>query len=613
VVNELVQIGFDLIEQKKNKKNFAEEKYNKISIRVKQLMDEAAQKSEYLPFTQLSHLLQLSEYEKLLVCLLWYRKKECGSGVKYQEVDSILQPFAATKPQTLYAPCFHCEGDEISLSSTAYCFLENRFPSEPRNAHYLLPEKKVVYNGDKLLAPGRKLWQACEQGQMEDPVALVISGEAGSGRQYLAEQLAAEQNVVLLYITAANAEETIRNINEIILGTGLYGGMVCLDFREQLMPKLIQELARFLPFVMILKNASQKLTMDLGYTIVTQNLELPDFETRKVMIEELMADQKLPAGIKLDTIAAKWLPMGEFVRYCKSIRTELKLALFDSEQTIYQSDSEYLEFLPTTREFDELMLPPEQAEQLQKICGVIAAKERVMNQWGFQKRFSYGNGLSMLFYGAPGTGKTMAAQVMAKKLQMPLYRVDLSQLTSKYIGETQKNIGKIFKEASKTNCILLFDEADAVFARRAEVSDAQDRYSNGETAYLLQRMEQYSGVSILATNLLQNFDEAFRRRISYMVHFPMPDAQLREKIWATIIPPEAVVSDDVDYHALAHLFELSGSAIKNAVLQGACFAGISGTEIKMGHLLYGIQNEFAKYGKNLNEIQKEIVKSYVVT
>lgn len=150
-----------------------------------------------------------------------------------------------------------------------------------------------------------------------------------------------------------------------------------------------------------------------------------------------------------------------------------------------------------------------------------------MEEWGFGNKFSYGNGMSVLFYGAPGTSKTMAAQVMANRLGLPLLRVDLSQVTSKYIGETQKNIGKIFNEADKCECILLFDEADAIFAKRSDVSDAQDKYSNAETAYLLQRIEQYAGVSILATNLLQNFDDAFRRRISYMVHFPMPDEKLR--------------------------------------------------------------------------------------
>ena len=230
-----------------------------------------------------------------------------------------------------------------------------------------------------------------------------------------------------------------------------------------------------------------------------------------------------------------------------------------------------------------------------------------MSSWGFRNKFTYGNGMSVLFYGAPGTGKTMAAQVLANELGMPLYRVDLSQLISKYIGETQKNIGRIFDEAEKCDCILLFDEADAIFTKRSDVSDAQDRYSNAETAYLLQRIEAYAGVSILATNLLQNFDEAFRRRISYMVHFPMPDVNLRKELWESIFPKETPIGLDVDVLTLAQALELSGASIKNAALHGASYAKAEGRDVGMRHILDGIRNEYGKQGKSFNSIQKELL------
>ena len=205
----------------------------------------------------------------------------------------------------------------------------------------------------------------------------------------------------------------------------------------------------------------------------------------------------------------------------------------------------------------------------------------------------------------------MAAQVLAHELGMPLYRVDLSQLISKYIGETQKNIGKIFDEAEKCDCILLFDEADAIFTKRSDVSDAQDRYSNAETAYLLQRIEAYAGVSILATNLLQNFDEAFRRRISYMVHFPMPDVNLRRELWETIFPKETPISKEVDALMLAQAFELSGASIKNAALHGALLANAEGGDVRMCHILDGIRNEYGKQGKSFSSTQKELLDAYV--
>ena len=188
--------------------------------------------------------------------------------------------------------------------------------------------------------------------------------------------------------------------------------------------------------------------------------------------------------------------------------------------------------------------------------------------------------------------------------------MDLSQLISKYIGETQKNIGKIFDEAEKCDCILLFDEADAIFTKRSDVSDAQDRYSNAETAYLLQRIEAYAGVSILATNLLQNFDEAFRRRISYMVHFPMPDVTLRKELWETIFPKETPISMEVDPLMLAQAFELSGASIKNAALHGALLASAEGSDVRMCHILDGIRNEYGKQGKSFSSTQRELLDAY---
>lgn len=147
---------------------------------------------------------------------------------------------------------------------------------------------------------------------------------------------------------------------------------------------------------------------------------------------------------------------------------------------------------------------------------------------------AYGRGVSMLFYGPPGTGKTMGAQVLARELHLELYKADLSCVMSKYIGETEKNLGEIFEEVKKSQSILFFDEADALFGKRSEVKDAQDKYANAETAYLLQKMEEYEGIVILATNYMQNFDEAFKRRIRFMIEFPLPDAGRRRQIWQRV-------------------------------------------------------------------------------
>lgn len=578
-----------------------------IPAQIRDIIQEAAPKNILFPFAHMGKTLGLTEYEEMAICLLWYCKKEYGKGLEYETMATLLKPYEDKSGQEVFAPCFHYDGQEVFLSPVAYHFLEGRFPKEQKGIQFTMPETGIVYDGKRLLGPGKRLIEEVEGDDSIGPVALVLSGESGSGREYLAGQIAAEHRVSLLMAADPERECSNRDINEVVMGAGLYGSLVCVDVREGVCPRLIKELSWYLPMLIILKNEGQEIKEDIGYTLVTQRLEKPDLETKLSILKGFLEEGEIPEGMKLETMASRRLPMGEFIRYGKSIQAELKANVFEPEKTLYRSGSAYLELLPSTRGFGELKLPEEQERQLRKICDMLASKESVMKKWGFEKKFSYGNGMSILFYGAPGTGKTMAAQVMANELEMPLYRVDLSMLTSKYIGETQKNIGKIFNEADQADCILLFDEADAMFARRSDVSDAQDRYSNGETAYLLQRMEQYTGVSILATNLLQNFDEAFRRRITYMVHFPLPDANLREKIWETIIPDEAAVSGDVDYRSLARLFELSGAAIKNAVLQGACLAMADGQAIGMGHLLCGIQNEYGKQGKSLNEAQKELM------
>lgn len=203
----------------------------------------------------------------------------------------------------------------------------------------------------------------------------------------------------------------------------------------------------------------------------------------------------------------------------------------------------------------------------------------------------------MLFAGRPGTGKTMAAQVMARELGLELYCVDLSRMVSKYIGETEKNINSIFEEALKSNVILFFDEMDALFSKRTEVKSANDRYVNMEVAFLLQKMEQYEGISILATNHLQQIDTAFFRRIQYVIQFPLPAPEQRYEIWRSVFSANVPLECDVDFTYLANQFELSGAVIKNAALTAMFLAAASPKQqCSMEHILKGIQQELEKQG-----------------
>ncbi|HJS96175.1 MAG TPA: ATP-binding protein [Solirubrobacteraceae bacterium] len=207
------------------------------------------------------------------------------------------------------------------------------------------------------------------------------------------------------------------------------------------------------------------------------------------------------------------------------------------------------------------------------------------------------HGVKVLFYGESGTGKTMAARVLAGELGLELYRIDLATVVSKYIGETEKNLDRLFSAAQDSNAILFFDEADAVFGKRSEVRDAHDRYANIEVAYMLQKMESYDGAVILATNLRSNIDDAFLRRLDLAVEFPFPEIDQRRAIWHTLLPARAPVADDVDLDVLAGKFRLSGGSIRNCSLAAAFLAADDGGTIAMRHLLQAVFAEYLKLGR----------------
>jgi SpoVK/Ycf46/Vps4 family AAA+-type ATPase len=227
------------------------------------------------------------------------------------------------------------------------------------------------------------------------------------------------------------------------------------------------------------------------------------------------------------------------------------------------------------------------------VADQIRRRSTVYAAWGFEGRFSLGNGTIALFSGPPGTGKTMAAEVIAGDVGLDLYRVDLASVVSKYIGETEKNLARVFDAAEASNAILLFDEADALFGKRSEVSDAHDRYANVEVAYLLQRVEAYDGTVLLTTNHERNVDEAFLRRIHHRIDFPRPDAAVRERIWRAIFPAETPVGD-LDYEFLAS-FAITGGNIKNVALRAA-FLAAADSCVEMPHVVRAVRRELQKEG-----------------
>ncbi len=251
----------------------------------------------------------------------------------------------------------------------------------------------------------------------------------------------------------------------------------------------------------------------------------------------------------------------------------------------------------TVHGWSDLVLPPRHLQQLREVCSAEKYRHVIYCEWGFDQRMAQGKGLNVLFSGASGTGKTMSAGIIARELSLDLYKIDLSTVVSKYIGETEKHLSLIFREAASSNAILFFDEADALFGKRSEVKDAHDRFANIEVSYLLQKMEEYQGIVILATNFRKNIDEAFTRRIHYIIDFPFPSVEYREKIWRGLIPARAPLADDVDFAFLARQFELAGGNIRNVVLSAAFLAADQKSSIHMEHFIRATSRELQKLGK----------------
>jgi ATPase family associated with various cellular activities (AAA) len=253
--------------------------------------------------------------------------------------------------------------------------------------------------------------------------------------------------------------------------------------------------------------------------------------------------------------------------------------------------------LPPGYRWVDLVVPERQLELLQSISAYLRHRDRVLSDWGYDRSVARTQGLKVLFAGESGTGKTMAAQVLAAELGLELFRVDLATIVSKYIGETEKNLDRIFGAADGSNAILFFDEADALFGKRSEVSDSHDRYANIEVAYLLQKMEGYAGAVILATNFRRNIDDAFVRRLDFVIDFPFPEAEDRKRIWRLLLPEEAPVADDLDIDFLATQFKLSGGGIRNCSLSAAFQAADDDGVIGMRHLVRAVALEYGKQGR----------------
>ena len=443
---------------------------------------------------------------------------------------------------------------------------------------------------------------------------ICLTGGPGVGKRFQVEHLMARtgQRCVFVSLDCERPEERAR---EGVLAARLTGACLCCGHMEQQdgEGRLLPPEEKILQTILDLEPAHEKvfflsrLPIRARLSRLTVELELPDptEDERVDLFRAFLGDVPLEKGLTVEELASKFRFSPRQVEL--ACRQAAGLARLDSDgvissqrmhQCCYRQVVHKLGDLATPVRpafgWDDVVMPQDQKKLLQHACGHIKYRHKVYSDWGFERKIAYGRGLSILFAGAPGTGKTMCAQVIANELNMEMYKINISQIVSKYIGETEKNLQAVFAEARKSNCILFFDECDAIFGKRSEVKDAHDRNANVEVAYLLQQIEEHDGVCIMATNLIGNIDAAFMRRITYVIHFPFPDAAMREEIYRRTMPREAPVSDDIDWAFLAEKFQLSGGHIKNIVLSAAFLAALEDSPIGMSHLLRAAVRELKK-------------------
>ena len=284
--------------------------------------------------------------------------------------------------------------------------------------------------------------------------------------------------------------------------------------------------------------------------------------------------RRRPGGTGADAARAN------FITACKEVSAEGASGLAQRIEPIF--------------DLSDVVVPPDRKAQLQEIVGNVRFAPKVLEGWKFRDQLPYGIGVTALFHGPSGTGKTMASMAIAKSLNIQILKIDLSRVVSKYIGDTEKNIDKIFHEAQLSGAALVIDEADGLLAKRGEVKDAHDRYANLEVAYLLQRMESFEGLAILTTNLRQNLDSAFVRRLRFIIEFPRPDAEAREEIWKRCLPDGSHTLDEAMFRMLGRRIELTGGSIRQITLRAAFLAAAAGTRIGSEHIAQAAEAEFAK-------------------
>lgn len=445
---------------------------------------------------------------------------------------------------------------------------------------------------------------------------ICLNGDAGSGRKFLVKYVSAMWGRGVLFAdwsSLKHIEDVRESVRLLSLEGILKNAMICLtDYKPaEEQDGLLRELIRLNPFLFLTSEQAAAKEISRFTRTAEVSLRRPGMREKILLWEHFLKEYQVAKEVSGEYLGSRYVVNAGSVRsilktaslYVRDL-WEPEIGMTEIRQAVkqYQAGrlSGYAEPIAICYDWEDLVVDAAVEGQLRHICSRISQKNLVENTWGFGRKFPYGKGVCALFYGPPGTGKTMAVQVLAGEMGLDLYRIDLSRMLSKYIGETQKHITELFEMAGEMNALLFFDEADAFFSRRTEVSDAMDRHANGDVAQLLQKLEEYEGISVLATNLKDNIDNAFKRRIQYMVHFQAPDAATRAVLWKKQFPEAVPVEENLELAFFAKHFELSGSEIKNVVLTAAYMAAEQGQAVSNRHIMEALKLNYAKYGRILS-------------
>lgn len=475
------------------------------------------------------------------------------------------------------------------------------------SSHQMLAERLV------------KLWTQAAEGSML-PVAQLCGNEIASKRAIAAAACnALELNLYILSAYAlpaspAEFEALIRlwEREAILSGSALLLDCDDSDTSDAARERAIAHLSETVSGIVIVSSRERRQL--LQRPVVSLDVRKPTVSEQRSAWKNALGTTAQSLNGKVETLVSQFSlsvaaissasaeVLGQLPPTDMMASDELQTLLWDTCRTQARPRLDDLaQHIEPAATWNELVLPELQCQVLRDIAIHVKQRATVYETWGFASRGTRGLGISALFAGASGTGKTMAAEVLANELRLDLYRIDLSQVVSKYIGETEKNLRRVFDAAEEGGAILLFDEADALFGKRSEVKDSHDRYANIEVSYLLQRMEAYRGLAILTTNLKNALDTAFLRRIRFIVQFPFPDAVQRAEIWRHIFPSNTPI-DGLDMTRLARL-NVTGGNIRNIALNAAFLAANAQEPVRMTHLLRAARSEYTKLEKAPTEAE----------